>query len=232
MIMERNNTVSFLNILQSIDAFFPVGAFTLSNGLEDYVLRERLTGSDDLRRYLKGFMQIFPYNDLGILSHAYTHFDDMQYIIELDHIAAASKSASEVRAGTIRMCARYLKARTAMGDCPGQLENYGNAVAHKEALGIHPITLGIYGAEVKIEQDILLIMYGYSVLSTMVNNAVKLVPLSQMDGQKILYECMGRMQEFAKKAANIDITEIGVSGAAYEIHCMNHEKLYSRQYSS
>lgn len=51
-----NNAVAFLNILQSVDAFFPVGAFTLSNGLEDYVIGERLTGSDELRQYLKGFM--------------------------------------------------------------------------------------------------------------------------------------------------------------------------------
>lgn len=227
-----NNTVPFLNLLQSIDAFFPVGAFTLSNGLEDYVVRERMTCSDDLRKYLKGFMQIFPYNDLGILSHAYTHFNDIQYIMELDDIAAASKSASEVRAGTIRMCSRYLKARQAIGDCQGQLEKYADAVADGAAAGIHPIALGIYGAEVMIEQQLLLLMYGYSVLSAIVNNAVKLVPLSPMDGQKILYACMGEMEELADKAAHTKLTEMGVSGAAYEIHCMNHEKLYSRQYSS
>lgn len=227
-----NSETSFLTILQSIDAFFPVGAFTLSNGLEDYVLRERLTNSDELCQYLKGFLQIFPYNDLGILSQAYTHYSDLQYIIALDHIAAATKSASEVRSGTMRMCVRYLKARTAMGDCRGQLERYHDAVADKEALGIHPIALGIYGAEVMIEQRILLLMYGYSVLSAIVNNAVKLVPLSQMEGQKILFECMGTMEELADKAADIDVMDIGISGAAYEIHCMNHEKLYSRQYSS
>lgn len=218
--------------MQSVDAFFPVGAFTLSNGLEDYVLRERLTCSDDLRQYLKGFMQLFPYNDLGILSQAYTHYSDMKYIIELDHIAAAARSASEVRAGTMRMCVRYLKARKAMGDCRGQLEQYDNAVTDKKASGIYPIALGIYGAKVQIEQNTLLLMYGYSVLSAIVNNAVKLVPLSQMEGQKILYECIGQMEELVNRAANIELTEIGISGAAYEIHCMNHEKLYSRQYSS
>lgn len=227
-----NSAAAFLNILQSVDAFFPVGAFTLSNGLEDYVIGERLTGSDELRQYLEGFMQLFPYNDLGILSLAYTHYSDMQYITELDGIAAATKSACEVRTGTMRMCARYLKARKAMGDCRGQLEKYAEVIAKEEAFGIHAIALGIYGAEVKIGQDALLLMYGYSVLSAIVNNAVKLVPLSQTEGQKILYECMGGMESLAERAAHMDLTEIGISGATYEIHCMNHENLYSRQYSS
>lgn len=227
-----HNTRSFLRILQSVDAFFPVGAFTLSNGLEDYVVREHLTDSEDLRKYLQGFMQILPYNDLGIAAYAYNHFNQPETILMLDHIAAASKSASEVRAGTNRMCSRYLKAREAMTDCTAQLEKYRAAIREGSAYGVYPIALGIYGADISIEADTLLTMYGYSILSAIVNNAVKLVPLSQLDGQRILYECMGEMEKLVDQAKTMSIEKIGVSGAAYEIHCMNHEKLYSRQYSS
>lgn len=227
-----NSSAGFLNLLQSIDAFFPVGAFTLSNGLEDYVACGRMTDSADLRQYLGGFMQLFPYNDLGIAAWAYRHFQSASDILELDHAAAACKGAREVRTGTMRMCARYLKARTAMGDCQGQLERYSAAIAAGQAYGIHPIALGIYGAEVGMALHMLLVMYGYSVLSAIVNNAVKLVPLGQMDGQRILFECMRELEALADRAAQVDISEIGMSGAAYEIHCMNHERLYSRQYSS
>lgn len=227
-----HNIESFLYIMQSVDAFFPVGSFTLSNGLEDYVVREYLTDSTDLRNYLKGFIQILPYNDLGIAAYAYTNFNKFDKILLLDHIAAASKTASEVRTGTNRVCSRYLKAREAMQDCGEQLEKYRIAVREEKAYGIFPIALGLYGAEIGVEYDTFLIMYGYSILSAIVNNAVKLVPLSQIDGQRILYECMGEMEIIINKAKNVSIEEIGVSGAAYEIHCMNHEKLYSRQYSS
>ena len=228
----HNRTKSFLSILQSVDAFFPIGAFTLSNGLEDYVVREHLTDSKDLKNYLKGLIQILPYNELGTAACAYNHFDQDDMIILLDNIAAASKTASEVRAGTNRMCSRYLKAREAMKDCNGQLEKYHTAIREGRAYGIYPVALGIYGAEIGIELEMMLMMYGYSILSAVVNNAVKLVPLSQLDGQRILYECMGEMEKLVSQAKNMAIEKIGVSGAAYEIHCMNHEKLYSRQYSS
>lgn len=223
---------SFLKLLQSVDALFPVGAFTLSNGLEDYVVCERIRDIEDLREYLAGFMQLFPYHDLGIMALAHRQFQEDSFILELDHTAAACKGAREVREGTRRMCLRYLKAREAMGDCQRELARYRDAVAKGQAYGIHPIALGIYGAQVGIAPDLLLIMYGYSVLSAIVNNAVKLVPLGQLEGQRVLFSCMGELETLSKKAIQVELDEIGLSGAAQEYHCMHHEMLYSRQYSS
>lgn len=226
------NLKGFLSIMQSVDAFFPIGAFTLSNGLEDYVVRESIQTSEDLRKYLKGFMQIFPYNDLGLLSLAYRNYQDEEYLLKLDAYACAMKSAKEVRIGSSRMCSRYVKAREAMKDCGKELTWYKQQIQQGNATGSHPIALGIYGAETRLEQSYLLTMYGYSVLSAVVNNAVKLVPLSQLDGQRILYEQLEALEELAERAMQTELDDIGVSGAAYEIHCMNHEQLYSRQYMS
>lgn len=230
--MTEKNEKSFLSILQSVDAFFPIGAFTLSNGLEDYVLRERISTSKDLKHYLKGFMQVFAYNDLGLLSLAYRHGNDPEYLLRLDQLAGAAKSAKEVRTGSSRICSRYLKAREAMSDIFENLVWYNEQIQKKNAVGFHPIALGIYGANLSIAQDTLLLMYGYSVLSGIVNNAVKLVPLSQMDGQRVLFESLEDFSTVVQKAMQVELQDIGISGAAYEIHCMNHEHLYSRQYMS
>lgn len=226
------NEKNFLKLLQSVDAFFPIGAFTLSNGLEDYVLRERIGTTEELSQYLKGFLQIFPYNDLGLLSLAYRHAKDRAFLLRLDQLAGAMKSAKEVRIGSCRMCSRYVKAREAMGDCTGGLLWYKEQIKQKEALGFMPIALGIYGAELAFPAEELLTMYGYSMLSAIVNNAVKLVPLSQLEGQRVLFEHLEMLDTAAKRAEETELSDIGISGTAYEIHCMNHEHLYSRQYMS
>lgn len=226
------NDKNFLKLLQSVDAFFPVGAFTLSNGLEDYVMRNRISNEKDLTEYLKNFLAVFPCNDLGLLSLAYRSAGAEEELLWLDHIAAAMKSAREIRTGSVKMCSRYLKARKAMGDLSEGLGWYQKQVREKKALGFHPIALGIYAAELGFAQDELLVMYGYSVISAIVNNAVKLVPLSQLGGQRILFEQMEKLTEAAEKAMQIESEMLGVSGVAYEIHCMNHEHLYSRQYMS
>ena len=142
------------------------------------------------------------------------------------------KSAREIRTGSVKMCSRYLKAREAIGDLSKGLVWYQKQVRGKNALGFHPVALGIYAAELGFAQEELLVMYGYSVISAIVNNAVKLVPLSQLGGQRILFEEMEKLTEAAEKAMKTETEMLGVSGAAYEIHCMNHEHLYSRQYMS
>ena len=223
---------SLLRMMQTVDAFFPIGAFTLSNGLEDYVVREKITSSLDLKEYLEGFLQIFPYNDLGIASLAYQYEGKHNEILQLDGLTNAMKSALEIRNGSIKMCSRYLKARQAINDCNETLKWYMDEIKNKNAIGFHPIAVGIYGASIGIEIEEMLSMYGYSVLSAIVNNGVKLVPLSQMDGQKILFNMIDLLEKAVDKSKNIRLEELGVSGSAFEIHCMNHEHLYSRQFMS
>lgn len=227
-----DNALVQLQIMQSVDAFFPIGAFTLSNGLEDYVLRERVTSGDDLRQYIQNFILLFPYNDLGIMALAYKNATKPEDILTLDAVAAATKGAYEIRIGSNRMCNRYIKARAAIGDCKGNLYEYSRAVKCGKAFGIHAIALGLYGADIGANLDTLLQLYGYSVLSAIVNNAVKLVPLSQLEGQCILNESMENLVLIVEEAKNVSIEDIGVSGVSYDIHCMNHERLYSRQYMS
>lgn len=222
----------FLKILQSVDAFFPIGAFTLSNGLEDYVITGRIKTHEELETYLKGFIQMFPYQDLGLLHLSYCHAEKKDALIRLDQLANAMKSAMEVRGGSSKMCVRYLKARESMGDCGGMLKWYFDQIRRNHLTGFHPIALGIYGASLDIEEDLLLCMYSYSVLSAIVNNAVKLVPLSQMEGQRILLKTLGHLETVVEKVRQIQETDLGVSGGAFEIHCMNHEQLYSRLYMS
>ena len=224
--------MGFLGMMQSLDAFFPVGAFTLSNGLEDYVLRDRIQNGKDLENYIQGFLQIFPYSDLGIVSLAYRNARSREAILELDADGTVMKGASEVRNGSIRMGRRYMKARAAIGDSGEMLAWYQQCVQAGTASGLHSAAIGLYGAEKGLPEEMVLTMYGYSVLSAIVNNCVKLVPLSPVEGQRVLFSSMKDLGRAVGYAMKTDIMDLGVSGCGMEIHCMNHEELYSRKYMS
>lgn len=47
-----------------------------------------------------------------------------------------------------------------------------------------------------------------------------------------MFQIMDKLEEAVQKAMSVKLEELGVSGSAFEIHCMNHEHLYSRQYMS
>mgnify|MGYP006981379414 FL=1 len=66
----------------------------------------------------------------------------------------------------------------------------------------------------------------------MVNHAVKLVPLRQLDGQASLSAAMKNIQCAVKKALDVSLDELGISCPGFDLRSMEHERLYSRIYIS
>jgi len=224
---------AFLNMMQAVDAFFPVGAFTLSNGLETYVQQEVFKTSEDLERYLDDYIRILPENDMGLMYLGWQFREQKSQLLQLDWLAAAAKPAKEIREGSQKVALRFLKAMDKMdGGLRGSLAWYYDEIRGKRADGCHPIVLGLYAGELAMDIETALGMYGYSILSAIVNNAVKLVPLSQMEGQKILNRFLPKLQDAVNMAMTVTMDQIGISGCAWDIRCMQHQWLYARLYMS
>ena len=52
------DTAGLMHILQICDSLFPVGAFTLSNGLETYVQHDIITSPKELEEYLHSYISV------------------------------------------------------------------------------------------------------------------------------------------------------------------------------
>ncbi|MGE4354505.1 MAG: urease accessory UreF family protein, partial [Oscillospiraceae bacterium] len=89
-----------LNMLQISDSVFPIGAFTLSNGLETLVQEERVTTPAQLERYALDYLHILPYNDLGAAALAFSLAGRPDDLLRLDTLLAASRAPSELRLGS------------------------------------------------------------------------------------------------------------------------------------
>lgn len=74
--------------------------------------------------------------------------------------------------------------------------------------------------------------YLYAYVSASIINAVKLIPLSQNEGQKILYKCYKFFDEIIDMLLSLDIKDLCLSTPGFDIRCMQHEALYSRLYMS
>ena len=66
------------------------------------------------------------------------------------------------------------------------LDTYSSWIDKKEILGNPALLFALLSYSKQISADEAFTMYGYSVASTMVQNAVRAVPLGQNDGQIIL----------------------------------------------
>ncbi|MCM1133829.1 MAG: hypothetical protein NC340_10215 [Ruminococcus flavefaciens] len=217
----------YLKLLQSLDSLFPIGAFTLSNGMETYVQKNLVYDKNTLMEFIDSYMCILPYNDLGFSAKSAMGED----FIMLDLLCSISKAPSEIRHGSEKLCARFLSLENAMGDYPG-LRKYAESIKSSQCIGHHSIATGLFIGDTETDLIQGLEMYCYSILSAMVNHAVKLVPLRQLDGQQCLNKAVDKIPQAVQKAINADISELGISGAGFDLRSMQHEKLYSRLYIS
>ncbi|KAA8815589.1 urease accessory protein UreF [Bifidobacterium callitrichos] len=106
-----------LAMLQVCDSVFPVGAFALSNGMETFVQRDFLRRGADFEQYMRDYLAIAPYKEIGQMVLAGKYGTDKRLseaglerkIVALDELASALQSAREIREGSERMCTRLIK---------------------------------------------------------------------------------------------------------------------------
>lgn len=217
----------FLKLFQALDPLFPIGTFTMSNGMETYVQKNIVISKETLNLFLNNYIYTLPYNDLGFCAKA-SQGENFQ---TLDLIYSASKVPSELRMCSIKLCNRFLKIENSLREYQSLID-YTESIKIGECLGFHSIALGLFMKDINIDIQNGLELYCYSLLSSMVNHAVKLIPLSQLDGQTCLDSIMDKIPKAVEKSVNVKLEDLGISGMGFDLRSMEHEKLYSRLYIS
>lgn len=219
-------------LLQINDALFPIGGYSHSYGLETYIQRNILKNEDDIRQYINNRLEYSIKNtELLGARLAYEKAADMVQIKTLDEILTASKSPKEIRLASVKLGSRFIKT---LKGCGISLKyNYFHDYAALKYTNKHHCTAyGVVCAAAGMEQVTSLSTYLYAQCSAMVTNCVKTVPLSQSAGQKILYESFALMERVVSEAMAMGEDELCLSAPAFDIRCMEHERLYSRLYMS
>lgn len=227
IITMNTDKIPLLRLMQALDPLFPIGAFTLSNGMETYVQKNIVRDKNSLLEYLGAYLHTLPTGDAGFAARAALG-DDPAY---LDGLFAAARSPYELRNGSRNLCRRFIKTEAKMGSCP-LLEKYGQDIAAGILNGCHAVALGLFIRDIGADVYNSVSMYCYSLLSAAVNHAAKLVPLSQLDGQAALAEMIGHIPEAAQLALDVHTDDLGIGGAGFDLRSMEHERLYSRIYIS
>jgi urease accessory protein len=223
--VTESRAVHRLALLQAFDPLFPIGAYTMSGGMETYTQKGLVQDKAALVAYLKAQIYILPYGDLGVCAKTAEGED----FILMDSLCAAMKQPFEIRGGSEKLCARFLKAQEILCDYPS-LAAYRLATKQEKCRGHYPVAVGLFMRDLKADMDEALELYCYSLLSQTVNHAVKLIPLGQSDGQAALFEAMRLIPSAVQKARAASVDELGVCGCGFDLRAMQHETLQGRLY--
>jgi len=221
-----------LRLLQLISPTLPTGAFTYSQGLEWAVACGWVSDFDDTRRWLSSVLEDgLQYLELPVLARLYRAVEgnDAEAFRHWSRWAYASRETAELR-DEERQRARALYAVLGrLPDSPSwpELDEWRDALLHCQLGGY-----ALAAMRWRIALDELLRGYAWSWLESAVAAAIKLVPLGQTEGQRLLYELSTDIGTLVGEARRIREDAIGASTPALAIASSLHETQYSRLFRS
>ena len=220
-------------LLQLNDSTFPIGAYTLSWGLETFVQQKIICDSQTALSYLESeITSSFLSNELlpVRLSYEYAAKGQLNKVFEIDEIYNAAKNAKEIRVGSKKIAARFFKTVSLwQSGGEGKPEEMLESLSR---LSHFPVIYGAYCALKKIPVEDALKTFLYSQFSARVTTLVKLIPLSQNEGQKILHSLFEDFDQILLDVEKLGEDDLCRSCPSSEIRGMQHEYLYTRLYMS
>ena len=222
-------------LLQVNDALFPIGGYSHSYGLENYIQKGIVHDEDSAEEFIHKRLEYnFLYNEfLAVrLGWEYAVRGDLTAISRLEEIMEAGKIPRETREASRKLGSRFIKTLSAL-EIPREnrvFEEYREARKGKSVH--HAVAYGVFCGAAGITREEALEHFLYAQTSAMVTNCVKTIPLSQSSGQKLLSGCYPLLQKLTREVKELGEECLGLSGPGFDLRCMQHEGLYSRIYMS
>ena len=227
-----------VKIIQLCDSNFPVGSFNHSYGMETYLRKDEIKNTETFRNWLKIYLnKQFIYSDglciriLYDILKEHGKLEITKEIIELDRKITVQSIAKESRDGAKLIAGRMIRMFIDLYDFE-ILKEYDKKIKEKEAFG-HPaivFALALYSLGLNVKETIC--YHIYSTISTLIQNAVRTIPLGQKDGQILLKEFCEDTEILFEKIENADLDYFGLNVPGIELSQINHETLIFRLFMS
>lgn len=227
-------TDHYLPLMQLCDSSFPTGAFSHSYGLETYIQEGLIHDRQSFTQWLTAFLhEQLIYTD-GLASRiAFNALEqnDVEALWALDHKLYVQNLPSETREGAQRMGQRMAKLIQSLYDIP-VLTLYADRMQKKQSFGHPALVFSMVGHHLNTSSFAVTLYYLYSTCSSLIQNAVRAIPLGQTDGQKTIQHFHGELQKAAELIQCMDIEDFGIASPGLEIAQMKHEHVNIRIFMS
>lgn len=220
-----------LPLLVWLSPSFPVGAFAYSHGLEWAVEAGDINNAATCQSWISDLLvHGSGYNDAIIVAatHRTITGRDSAALGEVAELAVAMQPSAERHLEATAQGNAFLRAARAAWEVPSLdflKTAWDGAVAY-------PVAVGVLSAGHDIPLPTTLEAFLLAFSTALVSAAVRLGPIGQTDGQRILAALMPTIRKIAKRASNSTIDDLGSAAFRSDLASLRHETQYTRLFRS
>ncbi len=224
--MQANS--SLLNLMRLTSASLPIGAFAYSQGLEYVCDKEYVNDEKSTQEWIVGLLcNTQTYLDVPVLVRLYDAWgsNSIEQVEYWSKFLLAYRESKELREEDCYLGKALSKLLFDL-EVPGA----------KQITEMHSVTyvtaFSLAAYAWKIEKSECCSGYLWAWCENQVNAAIKLIPLGQTAGQRILSSLVDAIPSQVKIALQLEDDEIGSTAVGLGIASANHETQYSRLFRS
>jgi urease accessory protein len=227
------NTTSLLTGLRFVDSFFPSGGYAFSSGLEAAVQGGAVRNAEELSHYMVESLTTGMGEReavvVGLAHDAYVS-GSLEIAFEADRELEAMKLGRESRAASRQMGRQVIRLAADQLARHPLIEDYLAAVEAERTPGHLAVSVGLTLAAAGWSKEDTIAAFLYQTATGFVAAAMKLLPLGQRAGQRLLESWLEVIEPASRKAACQRVLQSW--SPVQDIYAMKHSRLESRLFRS
>ena len=227
------NTFSLLTGLRFVDSFFPSGGYAYSSGLEAAVQGGAIKSSEELSRFvlesLMGGMGEREAVATG-LAHDAIVSGILEIALKADKELEAMKLGRDSRVASRQMGRQVIRLAAEQQARHPLIEDYLAAVEADQTPGHLAVAMGLTLAAAGWSKADSIAVFLYQAATGYVAAAMKLMPLGQHEGQRLLETWLAVIGRISQDAADRRVLQSW--SPVQDIYAMRHSRLESRLFRS
>jgi urease accessory protein len=215
--------------LQFGDSMFPIGGFAFSGGLESAIQKRVVTDAETLHAYARTAVEQAATGD-GIAlvwAHRAAAAGDLDELTRIDERVYARKLSAETRTMSVRMGKKFAEMGAEVTAVP-ILAAWRDRIEAGDTPGCYPVALAVNFAAQGLTARDAFVVHQYGVASMILSAALRLMKVSHVDTQRILYRLDAGADAAYEAAAAASLADMAGFAPLTEILAAVHVKAHVR----